>query len=66
MGVPPHYPIKPSYNKALHSFIGHNPFQACLGLQPLAPTDIALHVASSPTESSHDQEAILVERIQPL
>jgi hypothetical protein len=46
-GVPPHCPVKQSYNKSLHT----------------------LHVASSPTESSHTQEdhaAILVEWIQPL
>jgi hypothetical protein len=70
-GVPPHFPIKQSYNRSLHSSIGHNPFQVCLGFQPLAPIDIALHVASSLTESSHtqtkeDHATILVEWIQPL
>jgi hypothetical protein len=38
-----------------HSSIGHDPFQVCLGFQPLAPIDIALLVASSPTKSSHTQ-----------
>jgi hypothetical protein len=46
-GVPPHCPVKKSYNRTLHT----------------------LHVASSPTDSSHtqvDHVAILVEWIQPL
>jgi hypothetical protein len=38
-----------------HSSIGHDPFQVCLGFQPLAPIDITLLGASSLTESSHSQ-----------
>jgi hypothetical protein len=54
-----------------HSSIGHDPFQVCLGFQPLAPIDIALLVASSLTESSHtqtkeDHATIFVEWIQHL
>jgi hypothetical protein len=54
-----------------HSSIGHDPFQVCLGFQPLSPIDIALLVASSPTESSHtqtkeDHAARSVEWIQHL
>jgi hypothetical protein len=46
-------------------------FKVCLGFQPLAPIDIALLVASSPTESSHTQTkayhaARSVEQIQHL
>jgi hypothetical protein len=32
-----------------HISIGHDPFQVCLGFQPLSPIDIALLVASSLT-----------------
>lgn len=68
-GVPSHCPIKQSYNIALHSSIGHNPFQVCLGFQPLPPINIALLATSSPKDSFHTQAyhaAILVERSQPL
>jgi hypothetical protein len=34
--------VQHSYNRSLHNSIGHNPFQVCLGFQPLAPIDIAL------------------------
>jgi hypothetical protein len=54
-----------------HSSIGHDPFQVCLGFQPLAPIDIALLAPSSRTKSSHtrtqaDHAARSVERIQHL
>jgi hypothetical protein len=63
--------VQHSYNRSLHSSIGHDPFQVCLGFQPLAPIDIALPVASSLTESSHtqtkeDHATIFVEWIQHL
>jgi hypothetical protein len=38
-----------------HSSIGHDPFQVCLGFQPLTPIDITILSTSSPTESSHTQ-----------
>jgi hypothetical protein len=47
--------VQHSYNRSLHNSIGHNPFQVCLGFQPLAPIDVALPIASSLTESSHTQ-----------
>jgi hypothetical protein len=62
--------VQHSYNRTLHSSIGHNPFQVCLGFQPLAPIDVALPIAAAQEESSHvhtevDQAAKFVERIQP-
>jgi hypothetical protein len=71
----PIYRHSPLENDSLpyvqHSFIGHNPFQVCLGFQPLAPIDISLLVASSPTKSFHtqtkeDNASIFVEWIQHL
>jgi hypothetical protein len=47
--------VQHSYNRSLHNSIGHNPFQVCLGFQPLAPIDVALPTASSLTKSSHTQ-----------
>jgi hypothetical protein len=38
--------VQHSYNISLHNSIGHNPFQVCLGFQPLAPIDVALPIAS--------------------
>jgi hypothetical protein len=37
--------VQHSYNRSLHNSIGHNPFQVCLGFQPLAPIDVALPIA---------------------
>jgi hypothetical protein len=70
-GVPPNFPVKQSYNISLHSSISHNLCQVFLGFQPLAPIDIALHVASSMTESyntqtKEDHVAIFFEHIWPL
>ena len=61
--------IQHSYNRALHISIGHNPFQVCLGFQPLAPIDVALPISSTREDSSHaqteaDKATRLVERIQ--
>ena len=36
--------IQHSYNRALHSSIGHSPFPVCLGFQPLAPIDVDLPI----------------------
>ena len=52
--------VKHSYNRALHSSIGHNPFHVGLGFQLLGPIDVSLHLAS--TEA--DKSTILIERIQ--
>jgi hypothetical protein len=41
-----------SYNRTLHSSIGHNPFQVGLGFQPLGPIDVALPLAVTSTDSS--------------
>jgi hypothetical protein len=40
-----------SYNRALHSSNGHNPFQGGLGFQPLGPMDVTLPLATTSTES---------------
>jgi hypothetical protein len=42
-----------SYNQALHSSTGHNPFQVGLGFQPLGSIDVALPLAITSTDSSH-------------
>lgn len=34
--------VQHSYNKVIHNSTGHNPFEVCLGYQPLAPMDIAI------------------------
>lgn len=34
--------VQHSYNRAIHSSSGHNPFEVCLGYQPLAPMDVAI------------------------
>jgi hypothetical protein len=61
--------VQHSYNRSLHNSIGHNPFQVCLGFQPLAPIDVALPIAATQEESSHaqtkvDRETKFVECIQ--
>jgi hypothetical protein len=45
--------VQHSYNRSLHSSIGHIPFQVCLGFQPLAPIDVALPIAVTQEDSSH-------------
>jgi len=45
--------VQHNYNRAMHSSIGHNPFQACLGFHPLDPIDIALPIAYTQEESTH-------------
>jgi hypothetical protein len=44
--------VQHSYNRALHSSTGHNPFQVGLGFQPLGPIDVALPFAVTSTDSS--------------
>ena len=43
------------YTKSLHSSIGHIPFQVGLGFQLLGPIDVALPLASTQEDLSHDQ-----------
>jgi hypothetical protein len=45
--------VQHSYNRALHSSTGHNPFQVGLGFQPLCPIDVSLPLAVTSTNSSH-------------
>jgi hypothetical protein len=39
--------VQHSYNRALHSSTGHNPFQVGLGFQPLGPMDVALPLVNT-------------------
>jgi hypothetical protein len=41
--------VQHSYNRALHSSNGHNPFQVGFGFQPLGPIDVALPLAVTST-----------------
>jgi hypothetical protein len=45
--------VQHTYNRALHSSIGHIPFQVGLGFQPLGPIDVALPLAATQIDSSH-------------
>jgi hypothetical protein len=61
--------VQHSYNRALHSSTGHNPFQVGLGFQPLGPIDVALPLAvtstdSSPAPTEADKATWFIERIQ--
>jgi hypothetical protein len=61
--------VQHSYNRALHSSTGHNPFQVGLGFQPLGPIDVALPLAvtstdSSPTPTEADKATRFIEWIQ--
>jgi hypothetical protein len=61
--------VQHSYNRALHSSIGHNSFQVGLGLQPLGPIDVALPLAvtstdSSPASTKAKKATRFIERIQ--
>jgi hypothetical protein len=47
--------VQHSYNRALHSSTDHSPFQVGLGFQPLGPINVALPLATTPTNSSHVQ-----------
>jgi hypothetical protein len=50
--------VQHSYNRALHSSTSHSPFQVGLGFQPLGPINVALPLATTHTNSSHDQSVI--------
>ena len=50
--------VQHSYNRALHSSIGHRQFQVGLGFQTLGPIDVALPLANAQTVSSPNQSAI--------
>jgi hypothetical protein len=39
--------VQHNYNRALHSFADHSPFQVVLGFQPLGPIDVALPLATT-------------------
>jgi hypothetical protein len=61
--------VQHSYNRALHSSTGHNPFQVGLGFQPLGPMDVALplvttSVDSSPAPPKAEKATQFIERIQ--
>jgi hypothetical protein len=61
--------VQHSYNRALHSSTGHNPFQVGLGFQPLGPMDVALPLVttstdSSPTPPEADKATQFIEWIQ--
>ena len=61
--------VQHSYNRALHSSIGHSPFQVGLGFQPLCPIDIAMPFAAAQADSAHvqsevDKASSFIERIQ--
>ena len=61
--------VQHSYNRALHSSIGHSPFQVGLGFQPLCPIDIAMPFAAAQVDSAHvqsevDKASSFIERIQ--
>ena len=47
--------VQHSYNKALHSSTGHNPFQVGLGLQPLCPINLAVPFSATQVDSAHVQ-----------
>ena len=61
--------VQHSYNWALHSSTGHNPFQVGLGFQPLCPIDVAMPFATTTADSAHVQsetnkENNFIEHIQ--
>jgi hypothetical protein len=61
--------VQHSYNRALHSSTGPNPFQVGLGFQPLGHIDVALPLAvtsanSSPAPTEVDKATRFIEWIQ--
>jgi hypothetical protein len=50
--------VQHSYNRALHSSIGHSPFKVVLGFQPLGPIDVALPLATTHAKYSHVQSEV--------
>jgi hypothetical protein len=51
--------VQHSYNRALHSSIGHIPFEVGLGFQPLGPIDVAPLLAGENDRPS-------TERVEPV
>jgi len=47
-----------NYNKALHSLMGHSPFQVGLGFHPLCPIDVAIPFVATQEDSSHIQSKV--------
>ena len=47
--------VQHSYNRALHSSIGHSPFQVGLGFQPLCPIDVAIPFVATQLDSGYVQ-----------
>jgi len=50
--------VQNSYNRSLHIFIGHNPFEVCLGFHPLDLIDVSLPIAPTQEDSSHSQTKV--------
>jgi len=47
--------VQQIYNWALHSSIGHNPFQVDLGFQPICTIDVAIPFATNQENLAHAQ-----------
>ena len=47
--------VQHSYNKSFHNSIGHNPFQLCLGFQPLAQIEVVFPITYIHEKLSHTQ-----------
>jgi hypothetical protein len=64
--------VQHSYNRVLHSSIGHNPFEVGLGFQPLGPMDVALVplvttlADSSSAPPEYDKAIRFIRRIQQI
>lgn len=61
--------VEHSYNRALHSSTGNNPFQVGLGFQPLCLIDVVIPLAATQEDSSHVQPEVdkainFIEHIQ--
>ena len=50
--------VQHSYNRALHSSTGHNPFQVGLGIQPLCPIGVAIPFVSTQEYLDHDESEV--------
>ena len=54
--------IAHSYNLALHTTIGHSPFEVCLGYQPLEPIDVEFPISQSIQPFNIEKEADKVDK----
>jgi len=45
--------VQHNYNRALHSSMGHSPFEVGLGFQPLCPIDVAIPIAATQVDSAN-------------